>query len=72
MEVKFWDYNLSLFRFLLIATLTFNYSKMAGLNVYFDLMSQPSRAVVLFLKINSIPFTEKPVALRKGYNAMCV
>ena len=39
---------------------------MAELNVYFDLMSQPSRAVVMFLKINGIPFTEKKVELRKG------
>lgn len=37
-----------------------------GLKVYYDLMSQPSRAVVLFLKANNIPFTPKPVALRKG------
>lgn len=39
---------------------------MAGLKVYYDLMSQPSRAVILFLKANSIPYTPKPVALRKG------
>jgi len=38
----------------------------AGLRVYYDLMSQPSRAVYLFLKANKIPFTSKPVALRKG------
>jgi len=37
-----------------------------GLKVYYDLMSQPSRAVILFLKANKIPFTPKPVALRKG------
>ncbi|XP_071445891.1 glutathione S-transferase theta-1 [Hetaerina americana] len=36
------------------------------LKVYFDLMSQPSRAVVLFLKINNIPYEPCPVALRKG------
>jgi glutathione S-transferase len=39
---------------------------MSGLQVFFDLMSQPSRAVVLFLKVNKIPFDAKPVALRKG------
>lgn len=37
-----------------------------GLKVYYDLMSQPSRAVILLLKANNIPFTPKPVALRKG------
>jgi len=38
----------------------------AGLRVYYDLMSQPSRAVYIFLKANKIPFNSKPVALRKG------
>ncbi|XP_041379238.1 glutathione S-transferase theta-1-like [Gigantopelta aegis] len=37
-----------------------------ALKFYFDLMSQPSRAVYMFLKLNSIPFEAKPVALRKG------
>ncbi|XP_038053800.1 glutathione S-transferase theta-1-like isoform X2 [Patiria miniata] len=36
-----------------------------SLKVYFDLMSQPARAVVLFCKVNKIPFTPKPIALRK-------
>ncbi|XP_033626981.1 glutathione S-transferase theta-1-like isoform X1 [Asterias rubens] len=36
-----------------------------SLKVYYDLMSQPARAVVLFCKANKIPFTPKPVALRK-------
>ncbi|XP_046390914.1 glutathione S-transferase theta-1-like [Ischnura elegans] len=36
------------------------------LKVYYDLMSQPSRAVFLFLKINKIPYESCPVALRKG------
>jgi len=36
------------------------------LKYYFDLMSQPSRAVWLFLKVNHIDFVECPVALRKG------
>ncbi|KAL3857555.1 hypothetical protein ACJMK2_012207 [Sinanodonta woodiana] len=37
-----------------------------ALRYYFDLMSQPSRAVYIFLKQNNIPFDPKPVALRKG------
>lgn len=37
-----------------------------ALKVYFDLMSQPSRAVYIFLKMNNIPFVPKPVALRSG------
>ncbi len=36
-----------------------------SLEVYYDLFSQPSRAVVLFCKVNRIPFTPKPVALKK-------
>ena len=36
-----------------------------ALKVYYDLMSQPSRAVYIFLRCNNIPFTEQPVALRK-------
>lgn len=39
---------------------------MAGLKLYFDLLSQPSRSVYMFLKASKIPFTPKPVALRKG------
>lgn len=39
---------------------------MAGLKVYFDLMSQPCRAVMLFLKVNNISFSEKPIDLRHG------
>ncbi|WAR03517.1 GSTT1-like protein [Mya arenaria] len=37
-----------------------------ALKYYFDLMSQPSRAIYIFLKANSIQFEPKPVALRKG------
>ncbi|XP_069103681.1 glutathione S-transferase theta-1-like [Argopecten irradians] len=37
-----------------------------ALKVYFDLMSQPSRAVYIFLKMNNIPFVPKTVALRSG------
>ncbi|GFN99433.1 glutathione s-transferase theta-1 [Plakobranchus ocellatus] len=36
------------------------------LRLYFDLLSQPSRAVYMFLRMNNIPFEAKPVALRKG------
>ncbi|XP_042193068.1 glutathione S-transferase theta-2 isoform X1 [Callorhinchus milii] len=34
--------------------------------VYFDLLSQPSRAVLIFLRAAGIPHVERPVALRKG------
>ncbi|XP_046568604.1 LOW QUALITY PROTEIN: glutathione S-transferase theta-1-like [Haliotis rubra] len=37
-----------------------------ALKVYYDLLSQPSRAVYMFMKFNKIPFEDKPVALRKG------
>ncbi|CAL1543922.1 unnamed protein product [Lymnaea stagnalis] len=36
------------------------------LRVYYDLLSQPSRALFMFLRINNVPFEGKPVALRKG------
>nr|AXN72681.1 Gluthatione-S-transferase theta 2-like [Physella acuta] len=36
------------------------------LRYYFDLLSQPSRAVYMFLRMNNVPFESKPVALRKG------
>ncbi|XP_076344406.1 glutathione S-transferase theta-1-like [Tachypleus tridentatus] len=39
---------------------------MGGLKVYFDLMSQPARGVILFLKANKIPYISCPIALRKG------
>ncbi|XP_026858698.2 glutathione S-transferase theta-2 isoform X1 [Electrophorus electricus] len=42
---------------------------MAGekaLKVYLDLMSQPCRAVLIFLKTNKIPHTVETVALRKA------
>jgi glutathione S-transferase len=38
----------------------------AGLKLYYDLMSQPSRAVYMFLKLTKVPFVSKPVALRRG------
>ncbi|KAL4223753.1 Glutathione S-transferase theta-1 [Mactra antiquata] len=37
-----------------------------ALKYYYDLMSQPSRAIYIFLKANKINFVPKPVALRKG------
>jgi len=42
-----------------------NQNKMT-LKYYYDLMSQPSRAVYIFLKANGIAFEAKPIALRKG------
>jgi len=39
---------------------------MSGLRFYFDLMSQPSRAVFLFLKANDIPFIAHKVLIGKG------
>ena len=43
--------------------------KMA-LKAYYDLMSQPSRAVYMFLKITKIPFEEHLVKLREGNKAL--
>jgi len=40
--------------------------EMAGLKFYYDLISQPSRAVFLFLKATNIPFVAHKVALSKG------
>lgn len=37
-----------------------------SLRVYYDLMSQPSRAVYLFLKVANIPFESCTVKLRDG------
>ncbi|XP_037077523.1 glutathione S-transferase theta-1-like isoform X2 [Pollicipes pollicipes] len=39
---------------------------MSRLKLYYDLMSQPSRAVVMFCKLANIPYQDHPVALRKG------
>ncbi|XP_006640254.1 glutathione S-transferase theta-2 [Lepisosteus oculatus] len=39
-----------------------------ALEVYLDLLSQPCRAVLIFLKHNNIPHTVKTVAIRKGDN----
>ena len=50
----------------MIVLLTDLASVKMALKYYFDLMSQPSRAVYIFLKANNIQFEAKPVALRKG------
>ncbi|CAG9771628.1 unnamed protein product [Ceutorhynchus assimilis] len=39
---------------------------MPVLKYYYDLLSQPSRALYIFLKLTQIPFEAKPVSLRKG------
>lgn len=43
-----------------------------ALKYYYDLMSQPSRAIYIFLKANKINFEAKPVALRKGRHTVVV
>ena len=40
------------------------------LKVFYDLMSQPCRALIMFLKLNNIPFESRIVALRKGEHLM--
>ncbi|XP_066587112.1 glutathione S-transferase theta-1 [Prorops nasuta] len=35
-----------------------------SLKLYYDLMSQPSRALYIFLKVTNIPFEKKPVDLK--------
>jgi len=39
---------------------------MASMKYYYDLMSQPCRAVYMLLRINNVPVELKPVAIRKG------
>lgn len=41
-----------------------------ALKLYYDLLSQPSRGLYMFLKAANIPFEAKPVALRKGEHLM--
>lgn len=38
----------------------------APIKFYYDLLSQPSRALYIFLKSNKIPFEDYQIALRKG------
>ncbi|KAG8224351.1 hypothetical protein J437_LFUL004307 [Ladona fulva] len=40
--------------------------EMSKLKVYYDLISQPARAILLLLKINRIPYEGCPVSLQKG------
>lgn len=37
-----------------------------SLKLYFDLLSQPSRALYIFMKKNHVPFEQKLVNLGKG------
>ncbi|GFR73797.1 glutathione S-transferase theta-1 [Elysia marginata] len=37
-----------------------------SLNVYYDLMSPPARAVIIVLRLNHVQYEGRPVALRKG------
>lgn len=39
-----------------------------ALKLYYDLGSQPSRAVFMFLKLNNIPFDEVFVSIGAGKN----
>lgn len=50
----------------LLSLLRYPKIKMSKLKVYYDLMSQVSRGVYMFMKLNKIPFEDKPVALRSG------
>jgi hypothetical protein len=43
-----------------------------SLKVYFDLMSQPSRALVIFLKAAKIKFDPKRVDIKKGTDQMII
>ena len=43
----------------------------APVKFYYDLMSQPSRALYIFMKLAKIPFEENPIALRKGKIHKC-
>lgn len=38
----------------------------APVKFYYDLLSQPSRALYIFFKLAKIPVDENPIALRKG------
>jgi len=55
---------------------THRHFTMAGrqaVKAYLDLMSQPCRAVLIFMKNNKIPHTVEHIALRKGeQHLLCV
>ncbi|XP_044731197.1 glutathione S-transferase theta-1-like [Chrysoperla carnea] len=36
------------------------------LKVYYDLLSQPSRALLMFLQVSKVPFEHRPIALAAG------
>lgn len=38
----------------------------APIKFYYDLLSQPSRALYIFMKLTKIPFDQHPVAIIKG------
>lgn len=51
--------------------LKFTMAGRQAVKAYLDLMSQPCRAVLIFLKNNKIPHTVEHIALRKGEQHYC-
>lgn len=43
----------------------------APVKFYYDFLSQPSRALYIFMRLAKIPFEENPIALRKGKIHTC-
>ena len=41
---------------------------MSGLKIYVDMMSQPCRALVIFARMNKIPFEFKQTFIKDGMN----
>ena len=41
---------------------------MSGLKIYVDMMSQPCRALVIFARMNKIPFEFKQTFIKEGMN----
>lgn len=39
---------------------------MGTLSLYYDLLSQPARALYMFIKLNNIPFEPNPIEIMKG------
>lgn len=37
-----------------------------SIKLYYDLLSQPARALYMFLSLNKIPFERFPVSIQKG------